>query len=120
MSQAKMIAMERAEGLLKAAGVGYAIRLEDGTVRGTLALAPEKSPRSAHVKVNNFVRDFDYITALKALNPGDTTDWMLTSRDQAVAFQKVVSATAGRMWGRDNYITTVAANAPKLEVLRVA
>lgn len=115
-----MIAMERAEGLLKASGVGYAIRLEDGTVRGNLPLAPEKLSRQSHVKVNNFVRDFDYITALKALNPGDTTDWTLASREQAISFQKVVSAASGRLWGKDSYITTVGENGLKLEVLRVA
>lgn len=114
---AQMIAMQRAEALLKASGVQYAIQLQDGTVLGGLEIAPPRTHRR-HVKVNNFVRDYDYITTMKALAPGGLTSWKLETRDKAVALQKTVSATAMRMWGRDNFITTV--NDGTLEVLRVS
>lgn len=120
MSEAKMIAMQRAEGLLKAAGVGYAIRLEDGTVLGNLPLAADKPTRAGYVKKNHFVRDYDYITAMRALNPGDTTSWDMGTHEKAVSFQKVVSAAAHRLWGSDSFITTQSKGGTGVEVLRVS
>lgn len=41
MTTVTTIAVQRAEALLKAAGVEYAIKMPDGSTRGTLKLAPE-------------------------------------------------------------------------------
>lgn len=117
MSDTKTIAMQRAESLLKAAGVEYAIRLEDGTLLGTLTVAAPA--RAGHKKLNNFVRDLDYITAMRQLQPGGTLAWNLETHGLAVSLQKVVAAAGNRLWGKESYITTQTSGGNGVEVLRV-
>lgn len=119
MSDTKTIATQRAENLLKAAGVEYAIRLEDGTLLGTLTIAAPPPPRGGHKKLNNFVRDLDYITAMRQLPPGGTLSWDTTSHPLAVSLQKVVAAAGNRLWGKESYITTQVNGGNGVEVLRV-
>lgn len=118
MTDAKTIAMQRAESLLRAAGVGYAIRLEDGTMLGTLTVVAP-STRASRKNVNNFVRDLDYVSAMRQLPPGGSLTWDMGTHALAVSLQKVVAAAGTRLWGKDSYITTQINHATGVEVLRV-
>lgn len=119
MNETQQIALDRAQVLLKAAGVQFAIRTPDGVTFGELPVAETKA-RGGWKKVNKFAQDFPgYIDKLKAMKPGDVLRWT-PGADRARSFQSAVAGSAGRYHGPGTFITTVVGPASDtVEILLV-
>ena len=114
------ITIERAEKLLKAAGVQYAIQMPDGSVLGELKIDQEKPKRVRDTSIpwGEISKKIDkYVQPLKvgqvAKIEGLVTETLTKKRVQSIA-----SARAILHFGKGNCITHQ--NGDVLEVLRVA
>lgn len=111
----RLEAAKKAIQWLKASNLEFAVKMPDGTIEGTLQIAPEKPARTSR-KVNDFNKENGYREQMKLMQPGDTLSWDMGER--AYAFQKVVAAAGHTFFGHGNYMTELKDN--KVTVLRVA
>ena len=118
MSDVRMEAARRAVLLLKASQLEFAVKMPDGTVEGTLKIAPEGAKRAGWKKIHNFQKDYHYIETVQALQPGENYVWDLGDNlDKANSFAKVVAAAGCRHIGKDKFISQRKDG--KVEILRV-
>lgn len=127
----KELALNRAIGMLKGAGVGFVIVTEDGkvttsantayVVRHTNVIyrsddAPD-AKRASPSKPRRDWKHIGYVEQLSKLQAGEV--WIYSAKDaaEATAIQKSVTSTAHRLWGSGNYMTSTSCE--KLEVLRL-
>jgi hypothetical protein len=118
-------ALGRAQALLSAAKVDFAIRMPDGTTLGTLAVMPPKKvklPKTPRTVQYHWDRDYQYIEKIAALKPGDTLVFEVPA-EGGEHFRGAVSGTCSRKHGPRNCIvaTEWKDNRTKMrvEVLRV-
>lgn len=110
-------AIEMAVRNLSAAGCRYYIVRPDGTALGEAdLLQPPAQPRS-HKKVYKFAQT-GYVEQIKSMHVGDVRCFTPPDGAPAEAFQKVLAAKAGNVFGKGNFITTIAGD--HVEVLRTA
>lgn len=110
--QVKTIAIERAISLLKAAGVKYAIVLEDGTKLGDLHIASElkedvKSEPKRRIRnpgITAYVKPF--IEKLELVNGKNNVIIPPTRVYSINAVQSAATGMASHMWGSGSYITS--------------
>lgn len=125
----KQLALQRAAGMLKGAGVTFVVLGESNTYtsdntqyivrRGDNLYQSAELPQQKRSSPSKPRRDWKwtgYVEALSKLQAGDSWSYEAESVEDAKALQKAVSSFAHR-WGAGNSMTSVTGS--KLEVLRL-
>ena len=127
----KDIALARAIGMLKGAGVAYVILAEGETTyasdntsyivrsgdRLAQSLIPPHKQRATMKAPRRDWKWTGYVQALSKLQAGESWTYDAVSIEEAKALQKAVSSFSHTAWGSGNSMTSVTGN--KLEVLRL-
>jgi hypothetical protein len=107
MSPAKQVALDRAVAMLSAAGVQYAVRLEDGTVLGQLEVKPPRKgggPKTDRKVKYHWDRDLGYVAQVRAMKPGDVLTWTVAEGGENL--RSAAGATGFRAFGPASCICT--------------
>lgn len=111
----KQIAVTKALKILDALGAKYKVILDDQEYGTLETVAPRK--RGPYKRVNNYVKQLDYIDKVRALEPGDVLKFPFDTADEARRFQSALSGRAGQIFGKGTCMTTV--NGTTAELMRV-
>ena len=121
MTPAQQILLSRVLPMLAATGLRYAVKQEDGTVIGDLALAPEKDPNKVYrPKVYDWIKSHDYQTVIGSIPVGGSHLFDSGAEGLGPKLQKPVTSYASQVFGPGNYITTVYPDKRTVEILRFA
>lgn len=95
MTDLQSTALQKALGLLAAAGARFCVIDADGARHGTIEPAPEREPRTVRARRWNHIARHGYVAKLAAAKVGDEIEFACDSKEEATSLASTISAHMG-------------------------